>query len=73
MDIQTLLIDQAKGNLRLNYPTPMLNKAKKSLDIQMKLIGLCQNKTAIPQANAMQSLLTKIQTELNRRSDETNV
>lgn len=73
MDIQSLLIDQAKGNLQLNYPISMLEKIKKQLDNQMNLIGLCQNKNAIPQAEAMKSLLKKIQTELNRRNDETNV
>lgn len=73
MDIQTLLVDQAQGKLRLDYPTPMLKHFKNVLDNQMKIVGLCQNMNAIPQAKAMKSLLTKIQTELNRRNDETNV
>lgn len=73
MDIQTLLIDQAQGKLRLNCSISTLKNIKNELNAQMKLIGLCQNKNAIPQAKAMKSLLTKIQTELNRRNDETNV
>lgn len=74
MDIQSLLVSQTQGTLNLpGYPTSILNTIKKTLDVQMKLIGLCQNKNAIPQANAMKSLLIKTQTELNRRKNETNV
>lgn len=74
MDIQPLLIFQTRGTLDFTiYSLSTLKDVKKKLDAQMKLIGLCQNKNAIPQSNAMKSLLKKIQTELNRRSNEANV
>jgi hypothetical protein len=74
MDIQSLLVSQARGTLDITeYPISMLKTVKKKLDGQMNLIGLCQNKKAIPQAEAMKRLLEKIQTELKGRNDAANL
>lgn len=70
MDIQTLLISYARGNIELqinNMSKKIINEIISKIEKQLHLYEISKNKEAIPHINSMKKIQLMLKNELERR------